>query len=121
MTGYRSLCRLVSAANLAGTKGVPRFRHALLEQHTEGLVALSGCRHGEVGRRLMAGDREGAMAAARRLAKLYPLHIELQHHLLPDDDFLVAALPGVTSVDIEMTAQVRSTRRRRWGRRRSRA
>ena len=27
MTGYRSLCRLVSAANLAGTKGVPRFRH----------------------------------------------------------------------------------------------
>ena len=25
MTGYRSLCRLVSAANLAGTKGVPRF------------------------------------------------------------------------------------------------
>ena len=28
--GYRSLSRLVSAANLAGTKGVPRFTHALL-------------------------------------------------------------------------------------------
>ena len=95
MTGYRSLCRLVSAANLAGTKGVPRFRHALLEQHTEGLVALSGCRHGEIGRRLMAGDREGAVAAARRLAKLYPLHIELQHHLLADDDFLVSALAAL--------------------------
>ncbi len=25
LTGYRSLCRLVSAAHLAGTKGVPRF------------------------------------------------------------------------------------------------
>src|SRR5262249_17427608 len=68
MTGYRSLCRLVSAANLAGTKGMPRFRHALLEQNVEGLVALSGCRHGEIGRRLMAGDREGALAAAQKLA-----------------------------------------------------
>jgi DNA polymerase III alpha subunit len=28
--GYRSLCRMVSAANLAGTKGVPRFTQALL-------------------------------------------------------------------------------------------
>src|SRR4051812_23758138 len=95
MTGYRSLCRLVSAANMAGTKGVPRFRHSLLEQHVEGLVALSGCRHGEIGRRLMAGDREGALAAARRLARLYPLHVELQHHLLPDDDFLVSALAAL--------------------------
>ena len=43
----------------------------------------------------MAGDREGAVAAARRLAKLFPLHIELQHHLLPDDDLLVSALAAL--------------------------
>ena len=43
-TGYRSLCRLVSRANMAGTKGVPRFSQALLAEHAEGLVALSGCR-----------------------------------------------------------------------------
>ncbi|HEX9043785.1 MAG TPA: PHP domain-containing protein, partial [Candidatus Limnocylindrales bacterium] len=29
-TGYRSLCRLVSRANLAGTKSMPRFTHELL-------------------------------------------------------------------------------------------
>src|SRR5712672_2816153 len=40
--GWRSLCRLVSRANMAGTKGVPRFSQALLAGHTEGLVALSG-------------------------------------------------------------------------------
>ena len=62
--GYRSLSRLVSSANLAGTKGVPRFTHALLERHTEGVVALSGCRHGEIARRILAGDREGAARAA---------------------------------------------------------
>ena len=40
--GWRSLCRLVSKANMAGTKGVPRFSQALLAEDTEGLVALSG-------------------------------------------------------------------------------
>ena len=32
--GYRTLCRLVSRANMAGTKAVPRFTQALLAQHT---------------------------------------------------------------------------------------
>ena len=58
--GYRSLCRLISRANLAGTKAMPRLDHALLVEHTEGLVALSGCREGEIARRLRVGDREGA-------------------------------------------------------------
>ncbi|HET9853369.1 MAG TPA: PHP domain-containing protein, partial [Candidatus Limnocylindrales bacterium] len=89
--GYRSLCRLVSRANLDGTKRVPRFTHALLELHTEGLVALSGGRAGEIARRLLVGDREGARAAAQRHARAYgTLNIELSHHLLPDDDWLVA-------------------------------
>jgi DNA polymerase III alpha subunit len=93
-SGYRSLCRLSSAAHLAGTKGVPRFSHELLARHTEGLVALTGCRHGELSRRLLAGDREGALAAARRLRGWFGdrLQVELQHHLLPDDDWLVAEL-----------------------------
>ena len=125
-TGYRSLCRLVSRANLAGTKGVPRFSQALLAAHTEGLVALSGCRDGEIARRLRVGDRDGARAVAEGYAGLFATRgqgsarggsrgsiepgragprrptrrpagvvaagfvLELQHHLLPDDDWLVA-------------------------------
>ena len=69
--GYRSLCRLVSRANLAGTKGVPRFSQALLAEHAEGLVALSGCRDGEIARRLRVGDREGARAVAEGYARLF--------------------------------------------------
>jgi error-prone DNA polymerase len=99
--GYRSLCRLVSRANLAGSKSMPHFRHELLAAHTEGLVALSGCREGEIARRLRAGDREGARAAAERYAQLFTgggagspatagFFLELEHHLLPDDDWLVA-------------------------------
>src|SRR5438874_5182031 len=101
-SGYRSLCRLVSRANLAGTKGVPRFSQALLREHSEGVVALSGCRAGEIGRRLLAGDRAGARAVAEAYAGLFgqdargrrspaPVGsagfvLELEHHLLPHDD-----------------------------------
>jgi DNA polymerase III alpha subunit len=62
-------------------------------------VALSGCGEGELARRLRAGDRIGARAVAERYAALFgrgddPRHagffIELSHHLLPDDDWLVA-------------------------------
>jgi error-prone DNA polymerase len=97
--GYRSLCRLVSRAHLAGTKGAPRFTQALLAAHADGLVALSGCRHGEIARRLRVGDRAGARAAALRHARLFGtgegppsagFFLELSYHLLPDDDWLVA-------------------------------
>jgi error-prone DNA polymerase len=94
--GYTDLCRLASHAHLAGSKGVPRFSHALLAEHGRGLIVLTGCRHGELSRRLLAGDREGAVATLQRLAVLVGpgdrLYVELQHHLLPDDDWLVAEL-----------------------------
>jgi DNA polymerase III alpha subunit len=123
--GYRSLCRLVSRANMAGTKAMPRFSHELLVANTEGLVALSGCREGEIARRLRAGDREGAKAAAEYYARLfaarYARHaradsaataaffLEMQHHLLPDDDWLVAEtarLAGELGLPVVVTNDV---------------
>src|SRR5207244_3893235 len=73
----------------------------------EGVVALSGCRDGEIARRLRAGDREGARMVAEGFAALFGradaraqggprgmasagFFLELEHHLLPDDDWLVA-------------------------------
>ena len=69
--GYRSLCRLVSRANLTGTKSMPRFTQELLAANTDGLVALSGCREGEIARRLRIGDRAGARAVAELYARLF--------------------------------------------------
>ena len=140
--GYRSLCRLVSRANLAGTKSMPRFTHELLAANTEGLVALCGGRDSEIGRRLRSGDREGARRAAEHYARLFGgawgdsargdgnsqshgrghgrghsgesaatagFFLEMQHHLLPDDDWLAAetarlaaelGLPAVVTNDV---------------------
>ncbi len=61
-------------------------------------MALSGCREGELARRLRAGDRAGARAVAERYAAIFGggggiagagFVLELSHHLLPDDDWLV--------------------------------
>jgi DNA polymerase III alpha subunit len=120
--GWRSLSRLISRANLAGTKGVPRFSQALLADHTEGLAALSGCADGELARRLRAGDRAGARAVAERYANLFGggegvstagFFIELSHHLLPDDDWLVtesAALARELGLPVVVTNDVHYAR-----------
>ena len=107
---------------MAGTKGVPRFSHALLAEHTEGLVALSGCRDGELVRRLRTGDLAGARAVAERYATLFGrgdspatsgFFIELSHHLLPDDDWLVtesAALAEAAGLPVVVTNDVHYAR-----------
>jgi DNA polymerase III alpha subunit len=121
-TGYRSLCRLVSRANLDGTKRVPRFTQALLAQHAEGVIALSGGREGEIARRLRVGDREGARGVAERYATLFGrgdgvatagFFLELSHHLLPDDDWLVsehAALADELGLPVVVTNDVHYAR-----------
>jgi error-prone DNA polymerase len=124
--GYRSLCRLVSRANLGGTKSMPHFSHELLAENTEGLVALSGCREGEIARRLRVGDREGARAVAERYVRLFAachartdsvatasFFLEMSHHLLPDDDWLVsetARLAGELSLPVVVSNDVHYAR-----------
>ncbi len=67
-------------------------------------MALSGCRDGELARRLRMGDQAGARAVAERYAGLFGrgdgpatsgFFVELSHHLLPDDDWLVAEAAGL--------------------------
>ncbi len=97
--GYTALSRLASRGHLAGEKQFPVFERSLVETALDEarghLVGLSGCRNGEVPRRLLAGEEDGARAAAERWARHFPdgdFAVELGHHLLPDDDWLTAQL-----------------------------
>jgi error-prone DNA polymerase len=86
--GYANLCRLLSHAHLTHEKGRPALDLDTLARHTEGLIALSGCRRGEVPSLLAEGRIDEARTAARRYADIFSRQnsfIELQQNLVHGD------------------------------------
>lgn len=85
-TGYQNLISMVSDAFIEGFYYRPRVDWSLLEQRSEGIIALSACLGGEVQQRLLNNDPQGARDLARKLAQTFPgrFYIELQEHKLPE-------------------------------------
>ncbi|HCV26843.1 MAG TPA: DNA polymerase III subunit alpha [Dehalococcoidia bacterium] len=61
--GYGNLLKLASKAQLEGFYYHPRMDRELLEQHSDGLVILSGCLSGEVGSHIVKGQIDKAREA----------------------------------------------------------
>ena len=81
--GYRNLMKLSSAAYLEGYYYKPRVDWELLERHSTGLIATTGCLGGVVLQALLAGDDEKALKLAGRLQDIFGrdgLFVELQDH-----------------------------------------
>ncbi len=86
-TGYRNLMKLVSRAYIEGLYYKPRCDRELLEEYSEGLIALSGCLAGEVPRLILEGHEELARDAARWHRDVFGAEnyfLELQDHGLTD-------------------------------------
>lgn len=87
MTGYKNLIKLVSAGFLEGFYYKPRIDFELLEEHSEGLIALSACLAGEIPRALLADDYDGAKKIAQKYIDVFGkdnYFIEIQDHGLAD-------------------------------------
>lgn len=97
-TGYSNLCHIITRAQL-DHQDDPHIAFDELASFSEGLVALSGCRRGEIPSHLLAGRTDDAILSARRYAEVFGgrFWIELEHHLLPDDTHLVEALRAVAA------------------------
>ncbi len=63
-TGYRNLIQLTTKAHLEGFYYRPRVDKELLQQHQEGLVALSACLAGEISQLILSGRHDDAKQAA---------------------------------------------------------
>ena len=115
-TGYMNLTRLVSRSYLEGQhRGIPVFERQWLEGNTEGLIALSGGRAGDVGRALLAGRPAEAGTLLDEWARLFPnaYYVELQRTgRAGEDEYLHAAvqiaaercLPVVATNDVHFLA-----------------
>jgi DNA polymerase III subunit alpha len=79
--GYRNLSKLITRSYLEGQqRGVPMLERQWLSGHTDGLIALSGGRHGDLGRALMAGRNDQARELLDGWMGLFPdrFYVELQ-------------------------------------------
>ena len=87
-TGYRNLCRLVSAAFTEGFYIKPRIDWELLQAHSEGLVCLSGCLAGAIPQLILNDRYNEARALARELREMFGeenFYLEIQDHGIPEE------------------------------------
>ena len=79
--GYRNLTKLISKAYLEGqAHQTPLVKKAWVAEYSEGLIALSGGREGDIGQSLLAGNRDNAQAYLHTWRKIFPqrFYLELQ-------------------------------------------
>lgn len=88
-TGYKNLTCLVSKAYQDGQyHGEPRVQMDWIKDYTDGLIALSGGRTGDIGRALLAGDEEMAQNLAKSWMALFPnrFYLEIQRTDRADEE-----------------------------------
>jgi len=93
--GYQNLVRLVSEGYLTGFYHRPRMDKALLRQHAEGLIGLSGCLKGEVAGALSRGNYEAAKKAFLEYEDIFGkgnFYVEIMDHGLPQQTAIVPDL-----------------------------
>ncbi len=93
-TGYKNLCKLISAAARERPKGDPRASWELVEQYARGLRCLTGGEEGTVARALRAEGLDGARRELERLVALFSgrVHVEIGRHHLREEEHANRAL-----------------------------
>ncbi len=114
--GYKNLMKLDTDAFLNGFYMRPRTDRAMLEKHSEGLIALSGCISGAIPSAILRDDLAAAEKEARTMKRIFgdDFYLELQRHGLPEQQKVNAALlalseklgiPVVATNDVHYTTK----------------
>ena len=86
--GYKNLMTLVSCAFTEGYYYKPRVDMELLRQHSQGLIALSGCLKGDVSACLVSGNYDLAKKKALEYASVFGednFYLEIQDHGIEEE------------------------------------
>src|SRR5579862_1645422 len=98
MEGYKNLLRMVSIGAEEGYYYEPTIDHDVLQRHSEGVIALSGCMSSEVCQALMKGQNEKALELAKWFKDIYQdnYYIEMHYHGIPEQKQFI--LPGLWEI-----------------------
>ena len=111
-TGYSNLIKLASAGYLEGYYYKPRVDWELLQSHSQGLIALSGCLSGRVCKALEESRPADAAAEMDRLVQIFgkdSTYVEMQNaHLEPQQRInpLLAKMAEGTGLGLVATGDV---------------
>lgn len=106
-TGYKNLIKMVSKSFTEGFYIKPRVDKELLKEHSEGLIALSGCLAGKVQSLISSGMAEQALIEAKELKDIFgsDFYLELQDHGIEDQKRVNAVLLTISQrLDIPLVA-----------------
>jgi len=107
-TGYTNLSRLLTIAQMENAKGEAKVSQATLIENSKGLIALSGCRQGEIPSLLLKKEVIQARCVAERYREVFGkdnFYLELQHHRLPLQEQLCEKLATLgRKLDIPIVA-----------------
>jgi DNA polymerase-3 subunit alpha len=116
-TGYLNINRLISRSYIEGQKGaaLPAVAKAWLEGASDGLIALSGGRHGDVGQALLQGQYDLAAALLEEWTAMFPdrFYLELQRTGREHEELYnraAVALAADKSIPVVATNDVRFLR-----------
>ena len=81
--GYHNLMKIVSRGFVDGFYYKPRVDKKCLKAHSKGIIALSACLAGDISRKLLNDDYEGAKKEAEQYIEIFGrdnFYLELQDH-----------------------------------------
>ncbi|HUV75554.1 MAG TPA: DNA polymerase III subunit alpha [Dehalococcoidales bacterium] len=105
-TGYQNLIQLATKAQLEGFYYKPRMDKKLLEQHHEGLIALSSCIGAEIPQLILGGRLQEAKEAALWYKQTFgDFYLEIERHPIPELERINQELISMSSeLDIPLVA-----------------
>jgi DNA polymerase-3 subunit alpha len=105
-SGYQNLIQLTTKAHLEGFYYKPRVDKELLEEHKEGLIAMSACLAGEIPALSLGGRLEDARQAAWWYKQTFgDFYLEIQRHPIPELEKVNQALISLADeLDISLVA-----------------
>ncbi len=85
--GYKNLCYMVSMSFIDGFYSKPRVDMKLIREHSEGLIALSGCVAGKIPQLIIAGSMAEAEKYASEMRDIFgdDFYLEIQNHGLDEE------------------------------------
>jgi DNA polymerase-3 subunit alpha len=113
--GYQNLLKLSTRSYLEGFYYKPRIDDELLQQHSRGLIALSGCMAGEIPRLILDGQMDAARDKALFYTELFGrgnFYLEAQNQGIPEQKTVLAGLSELsrqTGVPIVATNDIHYT------------